>query len=229
MAQTADDPFTRLSAIIPLGPGDRADELASVLQHHPRINEVIVSAAEAPPPGDPVGDHWIHGTTGRGVQLNRGAAAATGSWIWFVHADSRLSAETIAAVAGFASDATAVIGYCRLRFSSDGPWLANLNAFGANLRSRIFRQPYGDQGLCMPMAVFQQLKGFREDLDRGEDLDFVVRANMSGIPIRSMGATITTSARRYREQGWMRTTWQHQLAAARLIRKARRAGYPDNP
>ncbi len=229
MARRADDSVTRLSVIIPLGPGDRVDELASTLQHHPRVKEVIVSAAPALGPGQPAGDRWIHGPAGRGVQLNRGAAAATGSWLWFVHADSHLSPEAIDAVSRFACGAKQAIGYCHLRFHTDGPRLACLNALGANLRSRLLEQPYGDQGLCMPGAVFDQLGGFREDLERGEDLDLVVRAGKAGIPIQPMGATIITSARRYREQGWLRTTWRHQLAAMRLVRNARRAGNPDRP
>jgi GT2 family glycosyltransferase len=140
-----------------------------------------------------------------------------------------LCADTVDAVSRFASETEAAIGYCRLRFGGDGPWLAGLNALGANLRSRLLKQPYGDQGLCMPKEAFDRLEGFREDLRRGEDLDFIVRAGMAGIPVRPVGATITTSARRYREQGWLRTTWRHQLAAVRLIRNARRSVGSDHP
>ena len=216
-----------LSAVIPLGPGDRADELARSLKLSPRIGEVIVSAT-TPTAGTPgICDRWIHGSAGRGAQLNRGAAAARLSWLWFVHADSLLTSATVHAAAEFAAAGNAAIGYCRLRFSNDGPRLARLNALGANLRSRLLKQPYGDQGLLMPAAVFEGLGGFREDLPRGEDLDFIVRARLAGIPIRPVGATITTSARRYREQGWLATTWRHQFAAARLIRNARRSTRSD--
>ncbi len=218
-----------LSAVIPLGPGDRADELARSLKLHPRIGEVIVSAAMPASGTLEICDRWIHGSAGRGVQLNRGAALARHSWLWFVHADSLLTSATVHAAAEFAAAGNAVIGYCRLRFSNDGPRLARLNALGANLRSWLLRQPYGDQGLCMPVEVFDSLGGFREDLPRGEDLDFVVRALAADIPIRPVGATITTSARRYREQGWLRTTLRHQVTAACLIRNARRSIRSDHP
>lgn len=223
------NPVLQLSAVIPLGSDDRTDDLASRLKRHHRIGEVIVSAT-APAPGTPdYCDQWIHGPAGRGAQLNRGAAAARYSWLWFVHADSRLTDTTVDAVSEFASSTHAAIGYCRLRFCEDGPWLVRLNALGANLRSWLIRQPYGDQGLCMPAEVFEGLDGFREDLRRGEDLDFIVRAGMAGIPIRSVGASIATSARRYQEQGWVRTTWRHQVAAARLIRNARHSARSDRP
>src|SRR5690606_6800964 len=35
---------------------------------------------------------WIDAQRGRGVQQNAGAAAAAGTWLWFVHADSTLPA-----------------------------------------------------------------------------------------------------------------------------------------
>lgn len=215
-------PACRLSIIIPLAPGDQADALARQLLDHPCIGEVIVSAATPAPETRCPGVRWVSGPAGRGAQLNRGATRANGSWYWFVHADSRLSDGAIRAADDFATRGVAAIGYCRLRFLDDGPWLVRFNAFGANLRSRLLHQPYGDQGLCMPAEVFEALGGFREDIQRGEDLDFIVRAGMAEIPIVSIGASIQTSARRYRQNGWLKTTWQHQVAAIDLIRNARR-------
>ncbi len=223
------DRASLLSVIIPLGPGDHADTLTEQLNRHPCISEVILSAAVPAPHKQDDCIRWISGPVGRGSQLNRAAAIAKGRWLWFVHADSQLTNATIHAVGEFASKNEEAIGYCRLCFIDDGPWLVRLNALGANLRSRLFRQPYGDQGLCLPIEVLNKLGGYREDLERGEDLDFIVRADMTGTPIHPMGATIHTSARRYREQGWLRTTWRHQIAAARLIRNARQAARSDCP
>ena len=235
MSSTADrqtlsaDRDSLLSVVIPLGPGDQANLLAGQLKRHPCVGEVILSTTAPAPHNHSHCTRWISGSAGRGAQLNRGAANANGPWLWFIHADSQLSDAAIRAVGEFTTRADAAIGYCRLRFIDDGPWLVRLNACGANLRSRLFRQPYGDQGLCMPANVFNRLGGFREDLERGEDLDFIFRAHLAGIPIRCTGATILTSARRYREHGWLRTTWRHQIAAARLIRNARRAARSDRP
>jgi len=162
---------------------------------------------------------------GRGRQQNAAAARAKGQWLWFLHADSMLSPNAVQQVACFSRGAPS-LGYADLRFAADGPALARLNAMGANLRSRLLGLPYGDQGLCLPAAWFRKLGGFREDLDRGEDLDLVVRAKAGGLQVRRMGLTITTSARRYRDRGWLRTTIQHQLNAIRLVRQARNGGQP---
>jgi GT2 family glycosyltransferase len=214
-------PDVILSVVVPLGPHD--DPPAALAERIARWNraELIVSGLDSRP--DRLADqvNWQQGPAGRGRQLNRGAAAARGKWLWFVHADSEPAIGAFAAIERFIDGNHAAIGYCRLRFLDDGPRQVALNAIGANLRSRLLGLPYGDQGLCLPANWFRSLGGFREDLDRGEDLDFVVRARQAGLPARPVGATIRTSARRYREKGWLATTWHHQIAAWRLIRNAR--------
>ncbi|MFW5927015.1 MAG: glycosyltransferase [Wenzhouxiangella sp.] len=212
-----------LSAIVPLGPDEPPPlELLSTVGSRSHV-EVIVSATDAGPRDLPEGISWLADTAGRGRQLNRGARNARGEWLWFVHADSRFEADTVAAILRFVRHGEPAIGYCDLRYLADGPAATRLNAIGANLRSRLLGLPYGDQGLCVPSDWFGRLNGFREDLERGEDLDFVVRARQAGLPARPVGAPIHTSARRYRVQGWLTTTWRHQVGAWRLIRDARRS------
>ena len=215
-----------LSIVIPLGPGDGLPRQLLAALPPGDSDQRIVSATQPAPADLPADVEWIHGERGRGRQLNRGAEAATGQWIWFLHADSRLEAGAVERVHAFIRLSEAVIGYCRLRYLDDGPPAAALNALGANWRSRFLGRPYGDQGLCLPRDAFWRLGGFREDLVRGEDLDFVVRARGVGLRTRCMGPTIWTSARRYRERGWLRTTLEHRRNARRLIRDARRGEDP---
>lgn len=210
-----------LSILIPVGPGEMAWEglLEQLPIDHPGL-EIILSATDSPPDRLRKDVTWHVAPPGRGKQLNRSAAQAEGDWLWFLHADSRLHFSTLDAVLAFTRLDKPALGYCDLRFLNDGPWLTHLNALGANLRSRWFGLPYGDQGLCLPKAWFERLGGFVEDLERGEDLNFVVRARKAGLPIRPIETSLYTSARRYREAGWLRTTWRHQVAAWRLVRDA---------
>lgn len=215
-------PDITLSIVVPLGPHD--DPPAALTERLARWNraELIVSGVEPPPPG--LSEHiaWRQGMAGRGRQLNRGAETASGHWLWFVHADSEPAAGALSAVERFIEHHRSAIGYCRLAFLDDGPSSMALNAAGANLRSRLLGLPYGDQGLCLPAAWFRRLGGFREDMDRGEDLDLVVRARLAGLRTLPIATTIRTSARRYRDRGWLATTWNHQVAACRIVRDARR-------
>lgn len=211
-----------LSVIVPVGPYEESwRELIDQLPPDRSSVEVIVSASRPKPKGADSGLVWLSGKPGRGRQLNRAAEQARGRWLWFVHTDCRLSDGALHSVLAFVRRNEPALGYCKLRYLEDGPWLVRFNAVGANLRSRLLQLPYGDQALCIPTRWLDRLGGFREDLERGEDLDLVVRARQAGLPIRPIHATVFTSARRYRQYGWLHTTWSHQLAAWRLVRNAR--------
>jgi len=221
-------PAPDLSVIVPLAAGEALPhKLLETVSSAPGIVEVLLSRVGQPgdPEPDVLGEHSttvriVTGERGRGRQLNRAARLARGKWLWFLHADCQLDVGAVSQVLEFVHTAEAALGWCRLEFLPDGPWPTRLNACGANLRSRLLRLPYGDQGLVLPVAWFERLGGFKIDLERGEDLDLVVRAGRTGLPIRPTGATIKTSARRYRQFGWLRTTLHHQWAALILVRRA---------
>lgn len=215
-------PKPLLSIIVPVGPGDRLDQrLHSTLDARPANCELIVSATPATPGPWPHGAVALAGPAGRGRQLNSGAKAAGAGWLWFLHSDSVIEPGAVERALAFAQQGRDAIGYGWLRFLPDGPVLARFNARGANLRSRLLGLPYGDQSLCIAADRLQNLGGFREDLERGEDLDLIVRARSAGLAVRPMGLRIATSARRYGQHGWLRTTWRHQIEACRLVRAAR--------
>ncbi len=221
-------PSSQTSIIVPLGPGEPVPR--DLLMHFADERfQLIVSAVDGEPEALPEGAAWLTGSAGRGRQMNRGARAADAPWLWFLHADSVIEKSTRRAVARFCARGEDAIGYCDLAYLADGPALTALNAFGANWRSRLAGLPYGDQGLCLPARCFRRLGGYREDLPRGEDLDLVVRARRAGLPTRRTGGRIHTSASRYREHGWLRTTLEHQVAAWRLVRNARRAARIETP
>lgn len=201
----------RLSVIIPLAPGETehpallhqlecllspADEIILVAAHDPiawtsRI--AVQSLATAP---------------GRAGQLNHAAAQATGRHLWFLHADTRLSHEAFPALLRFIEADRMSIGWFHLAFRTDGPALTHLNAIGANLRSRL-GMPFGDQGFVLPARLFSELGGFDTQAPYGEDHLLIWAARRAGHPIRPVGATISTSARKYARLGWALTTARH--------------------
>ena len=208
-----------LDVIIPVGPGEQS--WRSLLQILPPHWSICISATEDAPADLPPQVAWVQGPAGRGRQLNLATARMRSRWLWFLHADSQPSADAIVAIAELAQSDHKILAYFDLRFLRDGPRATCLNALGANLRSKWLKLPYGDQGLCLTRLELTKLDGFRTDLERGEDLDFVVRAQAAGLPLRRLDGEIYTSARRYREHGWLATTWQHQINAWRLTRAAK--------
>lgn len=169
----------------------------------------------------------VSGSPGRAVQLNRGVARSTGRCLWLLHADSCPTPDAMASAAIFAGQSNdaaraGLLGWFPLSFGRDGPRLAALNAAGANARSLVLRLPFGDQGWLLFRDTFELLGGFDEQFGRGEDLDFICRARHSGVRLQRQDAMLETSARRYRKQGWLRTTLGHLGLTLRLWLKSRR-------
>ncbi|HXH00607.1 MAG TPA: glycosyltransferase [Xanthomonadaceae bacterium] len=219
-----------LTVVVPVGPGDAlSPQLCTQLEALPPGSELRVVCADVADVNSMrtfAGTRWQCGIapSGRAAQQNAGADAATRDWLWFLHADSRLAGDTLAALATFLQRGEAALGYFDLRFLDDGPWLTRLNAAGAWVRSRVLGLPFGDQGLLLPRALFTKLGGFDTAISRGEDHDLVWRARRAGVPIQPVRATLYTSARKYAECGWWPTTLAHQRETWRQVRRFARAG-----
>ncbi len=208
-----------LAVIIPVGPGDQAwRALLPQLNFLPEDAEVCVvfSQKSALPLADEMPQlsakiTCITATTGRARQLNAGVAATRNVELWFVHADSVLAANTAAALncALIAKSHSNSLHYFDLRFAKDGSRKMRINEFGVWLRTRLFCLPFGDQGFLLSRANFIRLGGYDETLPSAEDHGLIWHAKRAGMKIRAIGATLSTSARRYAEFGWGKTTAKH--------------------
>ena len=85
---------------------------------------------------------------GRANNMNYGASQAKGSFLWFLHADSNLAPNTIKQLISSIKLKPNNLHYCDLSFY-DSFFLIKLNMIGAWIRSRIFKIPFGDQGICI--------------------------------------------------------------------------------
>jgi rSAM/selenodomain-associated transferase 2 len=229
----------RLSVIVPVGPGDDAwRALLPQLAGLPVDAELRLVAcragdaahdALAAAEGLPADRAWLLTPRGRATQMNAGARASRGDWLWFLHADSRFddARAAVAALRRTAARDPAAIGYFDLRFAADGPAATAINTAGAWIRSRWLRLPFGDQGLFLARSTFERLGGFDESLPAAEDHALVWTARRAGVPLRAAGASIRTSARRYAEHGWWRTTARHLALTWRQAQVFSRA--PDGP
>lgn len=145
------------------------------------------------------GARVVEGTPGRGGQLARGAAVATGDWLLFLHADSRLPEGWRAVLAAHAATRPDRAAVFSLRFDSKG-WGARLTAGWANLRTRLFGLPYGDQGLFVASELYRRIGG-HADMVLMEDVEILRRLPRRPVLLPAM---LTTSATRYEAEGWLR-------------------------
>jgi rSAM/selenodomain-associated transferase 2 len=147
------------------------------------------------------GAHVVQGPSGRGGQLNRGAAAAESDILVFLHADSTLPSGGLDAVRQAIGQGYLGGGF-RVRFDVDRP-LLGLGAYLINLRTLLTRCPLGDQAQFVTRQAFSELGGFR-DWPILEDLDLIRRLKRRG-RVAVLSLEVTTAARRFVTQGIART------------------------
>ena len=218
-----------VSVIIPIN-SHKEDWLKLIHQisDHPRITEIIISSPSNIPADFSNIQSKINKTLlwvntkklGRAVQMNEGAKVASGSHLWFLHADTLLSSNNVDSFLKFVEFHLQALSYLDLKFDTDSFFL-KLNAFGAKLRSHFFDLPFGDQGICLSREIFLNLGGYNEFLEFGEDLQFLVKCKKRKIDICSSRAKITTSARKYLKNGWLKTTAVHVFWTFKLNRQFR--------
>lgn len=149
---------------------------------------------------------FVEAPPGRARQMNHGAGEARGEFLWFLHADSRPKPGALAAIRRALGQRRTAIG--AFRFRLDGPRRAyRVLEFGVWLRVLLFRNPYGDQGLCVRTEDFQDLGGF-EDIPLFEDVR-LVRAMRARGRLEILPLEIATSPRRWEAHGVWRTTLLH--------------------
>jgi len=217
-----------LAIVIPVGPGDFAWQgLLPQLENADASEILLVLPSDSPSTAIPAHDdrlRVIASRAGRARLLNAGAQASHADWLWFLHADSRLESATLQGLHRFVAGDCTELGYFDLHFLDDGPRCTAINAFGAHLRSRWLGLPFGDQGFVMPRRAYEKLGGFDESLECGEDHALIWRARRMAIPIRALSAPLYTSARKYAERGWWRTTGQHLRMSWQQVRQYSKAG-----
>jgi rSAM/selenodomain-associated transferase 2 len=156
----------------------------------------------------------VSSLTGRSIQMNNGATCAKGEILLFLHADCILSREEVLKIRHIFDSGKFVGGAFQIRLLSDKfpyRWIER----GINFRSKVFKLPYGDQGLFVKRSIFEKLGGFRE-MPVCEDLDFVCCLKKYG-KVAILNERIFSSTRRWEKHGILRTSLRNQLLLASYI------------
>lgn len=145
---------------------------------------------------------FISARKGRGAQMNAGAAKSAGTILYFLHADS-IPPRNFTTYIQRAMSAGAKSGCFRLQFDHQH-WFLKANCWFTRFNVNAVR--FGDQSLFVKREVFEKSGGFREDLVVMEDQEIIHRLKKHG-KFTVMSAAVTTSARKYLDNGIYRMQW----------------------
>jgi rSAM/selenodomain-associated transferase 2 len=173
-------------------------------------------------------DLAIGTSRGRARQMNAGAARSSGNVFAFVHADTTVPTTFASDIESALADPAVVGGRFDVRLDDPHPLCVLIGAL-ISLRSRISRTGTGDQAIFVRKEIFDALGGF-PDMPICEDLDFARRMKRIG-GVACLRSKVTTSARRWRQGGIMRTVirmWTIRLLYLAGVSPARLARMYSN-
>jgi rSAM/selenodomain-associated transferase 2 len=198
-----------LSIIIPtLNAGALLGETAHALQEITEVLNVEIIVADGGSSDDTLkraevlGLKTLVSPRGRGTQLSHGAREARGRWLLFLHADTTLEPFWSTTVTSFMRNKSNAMKAAHFTLAlDDASNAARRVEVLANWRARRLGLPYGDQGLLISRQFYNTLVGYL-DIPIMEDVDMVRRIGRRNLV--ELPATATTSAARYRRDGYWR-------------------------
>ena len=151
----------------------------------------------------------------RGLQLNIGAKKAKGEWLIFIHADSRLDKNFSREIKRALIGDKEFIYFFKFKIN-DKKIVYRLLEILVNLRSCIFKEPYGDQGLIIHRKVYFKNNGYRK-IPLMEDVDFIKRLNNKK-RLRMLNVPIYTSSRKWGKNNILLQTFKNWKLRQRWIK-----------
>ncbi|MBN8245989.1 MAG: TIGR04283 family arsenosugar biosynthesis glycosyltransferase [Verrucomicrobia bacterium] len=196
-----------ISVVIPTL--NEAEELPATLGHVgriPEVSEVLVSDGGStdgtPGLARDAGARVISGPSGRGGQLRRGAAESVGDVVLLLHADTWLPPEAGAAIRQVLASPGVVGGAFEKAFRNP-PWMTRGSRLRCRFRMRWLQFAYGDQAIFVRREVLVACGGV-PDVPLMEEHLLCAALRPHG-RLALARAAVSTSARRFRRRGPLRT------------------------
>ena len=150
----------------------------------------------------------VFSEAGKGVQKNRGAAAAKGDVLLFLHVDTFLSDPALEQIDRAVGRGAA--GGCLTMRIEDAHFMFRIYEQLVNFRARAFGVLDGDMGMFVRRDIFEKLGGF-DPLPYMEDIlfsDKIRKAHQAAV----LEERIFVSSRKWHERGFLKTFGQYSRA-----------------
>ncbi len=144
----------------------------------------------------------ITSARGRALQMNAGAAEASGDIFLFLHADCLIEETSLRMLREQVRDN--VVGGCFTHTIDSQRIIFRLIEFSGNVRAKVFGIFYGDQAIFVRRDIFNRLHGF-ESAPIFEDAIFSRRLRQCGKTI-VLKEKAVVSPRRWEKGGVVKTT-----------------------
>ncbi|UCE54812.1 MAG: TIGR04283 family arsenosugar biosynthesis glycosyltransferase [Desulfobacterales bacterium] len=202
----------KISIIIPaLNEADNIINTLSALKNRDEVEVILVDGGSCDDTADIArssGAKVLTTTPSKARQMNAGAAAASGEILLFLHADNRLPKNFEKPILDKISQNGVAAGAFQLCIDSDGRGLRFIERV-ANWRSRHLQAPYGDQGIFVTKALFDEIGGY-PDIPIMEDFELIRRLRRKG-KIVILNEALKTSPRRWLNMGIFKTWLINQI------------------
>jgi uncharacterized protein len=146
---------------------------------------------------------------GRGNQMNTGAKVARGNLLLFLHADVQLPTDGLTQIVDLMQSQQFVGGAFDLEINSSRLSL-RLIGWGASLRSRLTRIPYGDQAIFLRRDYFEAIGGY-PTIPIMEDVVLMRRVKQQGDRIYIFPQPVIVAARRWQTEGVIHCTLRNWI------------------
>ncbi len=195
----------KISIVIPVL--NEADVIESTLSNPEHINleVIVVDGGSSDETLDIISQHqckMIDAAAGRANQMNKGADAATGDILIFLHADSVLPAEFDSCLCTDFWSSEKSWGRFDVRLSGTHPLFRIIEGF-MNNRSRLTGICTGDQAIFVKREAFAKIGGFAP-IPLMEDIEISKSLKKISPPF-CIKSRLVTSSRRWEKNGIIKT------------------------
>lgn len=149
---------------------------------------------------------------GRALQMNAGAAIASGDILLFLHADTLLPPQAFPKIIAAVFDKHFIGGAFDLKLENR-KWIFRAIGCAASLKHRLTRVPYGDQAIFILKSYFEKIGGYPA-IPLMEDVELMKRVKQSGGRIKILRETVITSSRKWEADGIIYTVTRNWIIQA---------------